>query len=122
MAKRHDDALFIQAGACNPIAISRSLSWACGAAHDDDAKKPPGKRQGFMAIRQDPAVRLITHQLCHLFGMIVDDTPQSYPEAFGWKKAYDECLLQASPATLASLQLQGEYQRLQAAREGAVTD
>jgi hypothetical protein len=54
--QRFSDALAIQAGACNPIAISRSLVRAVEEVRDLDTN----------AICADPAVRLIVHQLAFL--------------------------------------------------------
>lgn len=53
--KRFDDALFIQAGACNPSGVARSLVQAIAEARADGVD-----------ARTDPAVRLICHQLAFL--------------------------------------------------------
>lgn len=55
---RFKDALAIQAGACNPIAVSRALVRAIDACHAEGL--------GTDAICADPAVRLIVHQLAFL--------------------------------------------------------
>ena len=52
---RFDNAWMIQQGACNPAGIARSLVEAC-----DECLK-----EG-VSQREDPAVRLIVHQLAHL--------------------------------------------------------
>lgn len=54
--QRFSDAIAIDAGACNPIAISRALVRAIEEIRDQDTD----------AICNDPAVRLIVHQLAHL--------------------------------------------------------
>lgn len=71
---RHDDALFAQVGACNPVALANSLAQRLKEAMDEGG--------GTMAARQDPACRLITHQLAFLMGL-----------EFGWQgNAYDETM------------------------------
>jgi hypothetical protein len=52
---RFSNALAIQGGACNPIAISRALVEAINQARAEDPDHD--------AIMADPAVRLICHQL-----------------------------------------------------------
>lgn len=60
---RHDDALLIQQGACNPAGIARTLVAAC------DECLAEGVQQ-----REDPAVRLIVHQLAYLCNVAeIDD-------------------------------------------------
>jgi hypothetical protein len=56
MSKRHDDALVIQMGACNPSGIARALVEACDEARGEHVEQ----------VAMDPAVRLIVHQLAHL--------------------------------------------------------
>lgn len=58
---RHKDALAIQQGACNPIAITNTLK-----EHIAEFQNEPGYT-GFDQMREDPALRLIVHQLAHLF-------------------------------------------------------
>ncbi len=58
MSKRHRDAIQIQQGACNPVAISRALVSAI-----DEARAENLDTDGICA---DPAVRLICHQLAFL--------------------------------------------------------
>lgn len=68
MAKRDENALFIQGGACNTLAITNSLLEAikeCRAEGKIDAL--------------DPACRLICHQLAHLFRTLkIDLEPLEY--------------------------------------------
>lgn len=53
---RFNDAVFIQeGGACNPSGIARALVAACDEARADGVQQ-----------REDPAVRLIVHQLAFL--------------------------------------------------------
>lgn len=55
MSQRHQDAIFIQDGACNPSGIARNLVTACRECLDEGVDQ-----------RKDPAVRLIVHQLAYL--------------------------------------------------------
>ena len=52
---RFSDALFIQEGACNPSGITHALLSAIQELHAENADTP--------TICEDPAVRLIAHQL-----------------------------------------------------------
>lgn len=58
MSKRHNDALFIWAGACNPSGIARSIADACAAVIRENGDQ-----------RTDPAVRLMVAQLAYLVGV-----------------------------------------------------
>lgn len=60
-AKRCEDALFIDAGACNPRAITRTI------LRTMDAMAEKGADHG--VIRNDPAIRLMLHQLAFLCGV-----------------------------------------------------
>jgi hypothetical protein len=60
MSKRHDDALFIGAGACNPSGIANAIFEACR-----EARAEPG-HTGTAQLCADPAIRLMVHQLAHL--------------------------------------------------------
>ena len=81
--KRHSDALAIQDGACNPVAILRSID---NAVTEIRAETP-----GWDAIRQDSAIRLMLHQLCFLCDM------HKLDGATGYSAAYDECAKKAAP-------------------------
>lgn len=72
---RHEDALFIQKGACNIRAIARTLVKAADAAANE------GMRQ-----EEDAAVRLIVHQLAFLAKTTVIDN-----ESSEYNKLMDEC-------------------------------
>lgn len=52
---RHKDAIFIQQGACNLAAISRTLTKAIDEARSENIQPS-----------EDEAVRLILHQMCFL--------------------------------------------------------
>ena len=60
MAKRHRDALLIQAGACNPSGIAHSIIEAC-----QEIRAEPGYT-GTAQITSDPAVRLMVQQLAYI--------------------------------------------------------
>ena len=96
MAQRHDDALFIQAGACNPQGVSKSLA----ASYDEAAKER--RLAGTMstdAVSKDPACQLILHQLCHLAGIWTSDHTVELAQqgkAFNWDVAVEHCKLHAS--------------------------
>lgn len=64
MAKRHNDALAIQLGACNPSGIAHSIVAACA-----EIRAEPGYT-GTAQITSDPAVRLMVHQLAFICGVI----------------------------------------------------
>lgn len=70
---RWDDALFAQAGACNPVALANAL-----VGHLKAAKEEGG---GTDAARRDPACRLITHQLAYLMGLEFGWPANDYAEA-----------------------------------------
>jgi hypothetical protein len=72
--KRHSDAIFIQRGASNPSGVARSLVAAIDEARAEN--KDPA---------QDPAVRLIVHQLAHLCLLDALDSHGN------WLAAIEEC-------------------------------
>jgi hypothetical protein len=73
MANRHNDALGIQKGACNPHGITRSLIEAL-----DEARQDPTVN-GTRGVCYDPAVRLIVHQLAYICGINeIERTPDTY--------------------------------------------
>ena len=59
--KRHQDALFIQQGACNPSAIAHSIISACREVREEMDKD----RKSFTPTT-DPAIRLMVHQLAYI--------------------------------------------------------
>lgn len=73
---RFQDALFIQ-GACNPAGVASALARAI-----EQFMKTPAYG-GTASICQDPALRLMAHQLAYLFHLI-PSTPD-YP------LIYDQC-------------------------------
>ena len=58
---RFSDALFIQEGACNPSGITHALLSAIQELHAENADTP--------TICNDPAVRLIAHQLAWILNL-----------------------------------------------------
>ena len=59
--KRHNDAIAIQGGACNPIAICNTLLRAT-----EEIRTETGSMLPTDAILNDPAFRLMVHQLAFL--------------------------------------------------------
>ena len=76
MAKRHHDALLIQQGACNPSGIAHSLVSACHECLSEGVSQ-----------REDPAVRLIVHQLAFLCGI----EEIEHGDIMLYSKLSDEC-------------------------------
>jgi len=74
MRNRFDDAVFIQNGACNPVAISGTIHKHClEMLHSG---------MGMDTIRQDAAMRLMVHQLAFLFRIdFFDSIPGEYSDA-----------------------------------------
>lgn len=82
MHTRWDDALYAQAGACNPWALANSLAKHLRQAADEGG--------GTDAARSCPACRLITHQLAFLMG-------QEYVEHPAYETWMREVVLKADP-------------------------
>jgi len=84
---RFADAVFIQAGACNPSGVARALVRAINACLDE--------KMDTNTVRADPAVRLICHQLAFLLGVPeIDDAPLVYCHLLDYCEAH-----QATPQT-----------------------
>ncbi len=89
MGKRHQDAIMIQDGACNPHGITRSLVHALGECRDEGMDTA--------ATCADPAIRLIVHQLAFLCCVrALDDRLTIYSQAI------DQCRREADMEPLAS--------------------
>jgi hypothetical protein len=98
---RFDDALFIQAGAVNGLAISKALHRAYEAARSES--------RNTKTTNQDPAVQLILHQLCHLAAIPTKDKDYVNGEWWSWDRATMECIeLCQSWHTLVTLKLQDD--------------
>jgi hypothetical protein len=98
---RFEQALFVQAGACNGGAIAKSLVNAYEEARVDN-------QGGTDGTNADPAVQLILHQLCHLARMNVDDglRYRDNPNIFSYERAEQACIERCgNPATLETLGL-----------------
>lgn len=68
MAKRHQDALLIQQGACNPSGIAHSIIEACRECRAEGGDPT-----------EDFAIRLMGHQLAHVLRVReVDDSLLTY--------------------------------------------
>jgi hypothetical protein len=63
MTKRYQDAYYIQQGACNPSGILHAMLEACTEIRADPAHK------GTQDLCDDPALRMMAHQLAHLFNL-----------------------------------------------------
>lgn len=74
VSSRHSDALAIQQGACNPVAVTKRLHDHVQALFRDGAD--------WQSIRSDAALRLIVHQLAYLFSTSSLDGPDG---------EYDKC-------------------------------
>lgn len=59
---RYSDAVDIQGGACNPIAILNTMQRAVEEIRLECGGSPPTE-----LVLQDPSLRLMAHQLCFLF-------------------------------------------------------
>lgn len=90
---RFDNALFINhGGACNPSGIAHAIVDACKEMRDEP------NYVGTDAMRRDPAVSLMLHQLCHLYGMSVDGATLG---GFNWDACFKACAAHAGDDTLA---------------------
>lgn len=70
---RNSDAVSIQNGACNPSGICHSILNAC-----DELRE---KKYGTKDITEDPAVRLMVHQLAFICKVgEIDHLPDKYTE------------------------------------------
>lgn len=78
--KRHNDAIAIQAGACNPSGIALAIVDACREIRESDGFS------GTAQICSDPAVRLMVHQLAFICGLACD-----FHSWDGYLKAIGEC-------------------------------
>jgi hypothetical protein len=78
--QRHSDALAIQEGACNPSGIAHAIIRACQEVRDQR------DYSGTDMIRQDPAIRLMVHQLAYLCGV-----PEIDHDLLAYGKLVDAC-------------------------------
>lgn len=92
MAKRHEDALYIQAGASNPRGVARTLVEALDAVAAEGGN-----------TRDDAACQLIAHQLAHLMGCGSIDINGS---TVRYTNAMAECARAASPQVVESCRAQ----------------
>ena len=81
MTKRNRDALAISDGACNPVAIVNSMVAAIA-----EMRAQPNF-SGWDELRDDPALKLMTHQLAFLQGI---PTCESLDDWSDWRKACEE--------------------------------
>lgn len=87
MAKRHQDAIVISDGACNPSGIAHSIIDACAEIRDAGG--------GSAQLCADAAIRLMVHQLGYLVGF---DEFKMYShdgtEWFDWRRECRDILVQ----------------------------
>jgi hypothetical protein len=67
MAKRHEDAVFIQGGACNIVPLAKALENAAREAREEGIQPS-----------EDAAVRLIVHQLAFLTNYYAMENDMDY--------------------------------------------
>ena len=82
---RHSDAIAIQGGACNPIAIINSLTRAI----EEIGAEVGGISPPTETVTGDPAVRLMVHQLAYIC-LANDHFCQIGPEYSGLAAACEE--------------------------------
>ena len=75
MSRRNKNAIAAQLGACNPIPLIRAL----GEGLDELRTEQPDADHP--AILNDPALRLIVHQLAHLYALRPDIPSDEYVTA-----------------------------------------
>lgn len=83
---RHDDALQCQMGASNPIPVAMSLY--------EHSLALLRESQSTDTVRKDPALRMIAHQLAHLYGVA------SLMDMDDYNKCIDVCLQKASDSVV----------------------
>ena len=98
MSKRYSNALYIQEGAVNPRAVARRLA----AAIDEVCGEG-----GHPAASEDPAVRLIMHQLAYILWKVdLYDLPvkrtegQEYYGFLAYGSDTDECRAKVSKGAI----------------------
>lgn len=101
---RFDDALVIQSGASNPAGVARALVKAIDECHAENMDTA--------SVRNDPAVRLITHQLAYLMGISQLDS-----ELLAYGKAMESCYARASEGIQALNPQYAPKDRVEAAHE-----
>lgn len=77
---RFQNALYIQEGACNPSGIALTIIEAC--------REIRGEGKGTQQICEDPAVRLMVHQLAHLCRIYELDSTDG---SFIYSELIEEC-------------------------------
>jgi hypothetical protein len=76
MINRYAQALFISEGACNPIAIANQIVESIKEVREEPDFK------GTASINEDPAIRLMVHQLAYITGMNDGAWSDNYNAAF----------------------------------------
>lgn len=79
MGKRHQDALHIIGGACNPSGIAHAIIEACQEVRANGSA-------GTATVCTDTAIRLMVHQLAYITGIVVFEQ-----DSLAYGRAMDEC-------------------------------
>ena len=83
MARRHNDAMTIQCGACNPVGIAQAIVEACREIRSEPSFN------GTNFITTDPAIRLMVHQLAFICGVI--NGAEEFTDKPNYSKAMEAC-------------------------------
>lgn len=79
LTKRHRDAILCSDGACNPRAIINGMAQALTEMVDGN-----GHYLDTPTVCSDPALKLMTHQLCYLLGIPTCESPEAWAL---WRRA-----------------------------------
>lgn len=86
MSKRHKDALGIQEGACNPSGVAHAILDCCREIRADSTST--GR------ITDDPALRLMVHQLAFICGVTSGAEPMARGDT--WEQCMEQCRKEAA--------------------------
>ena len=91
MSHRHSAALAIQEGACNPSGIAHAIINACREIREEPTFA------GTTSIKNDPAVRLMVHQLAYICGVTTGAEPMARGDT--WEQCMEYCRKQEKETT-----------------------
>lgn len=80
---RFSDAIYISDGACNPVAVAHTINHHMSIMHQNGSSSTE--------IREDPALRLMVHQLAFLMNVQQLDS-----EVCAWSHLRHKCEVQSS--------------------------
>ena len=89
MSNRHNDAMTIQLGACNPSGIAHSIVQACCEIRSEPSFT------GTAQICSDPAIRLMVHQLAFICGII--NGAEDFARSPSYEDAMKACHVRKPP-------------------------